>query len=170
MVASDSQDIPAGTTITLPDGTTVVLPEAWSELSIEDLAQLGIHPGMGPSDSLSVVAISDEGSALAGVNALAGGMTPNSASGCNGNVCIQLYGSGLTVDNWNSQANLPVTMCSYAVYWARGAIFKTSGQTCGTGGSQLLAFSGNATTWPNQTQLCSSWVNIAGKPCETVHS
>lgn len=169
VVASGSQDIPAGTTITLPDGTAVVLPEAWSDLSIDDLAKLGIHAGMGPSDSSSFVAISAEGSARAGVNALAGEVTPNSASGCNVNVCMQLHGSGLTVDTWNSQAQLSVTMCSFGVYWAAGVIFRTTNQACGSAGTLLEAY-GTSTTWPNNTKLCNSWVNIVGKPCNTVHS
>jgi hypothetical protein len=124
---------------------------------------------MGPADSTPVATLSGT-VAPDPVAASSGGVvTFLNALGCNQSICIQLIGSGLTLSQWNSQATLPASMCSYAVYWARGSVWKTSNTVCGTIGSVAWSYYGS-TTWPNKTQLCNTWGNIAGKPCETVHS
>ena len=41
--------------VTLPDGTRVTLDRPWHEYSIEDLAALGITPGMGGADVIAVI-------------------------------------------------------------------------------------------------------------------
>jgi hypothetical protein len=44
-----------GSAVRLPDGTEVVLPRELGELTVEELAELGITPGMGePSTVWSV--------------------------------------------------------------------------------------------------------------------
>jgi hypothetical protein len=45
---------PAGE-VTLPDGRRVTLDRPWHEYSTEDLAALGITPGMGGEDIIAVV-------------------------------------------------------------------------------------------------------------------
>ena len=37
-----------GDVLTLPDGSKVKLPKNWSEMTLQDLASLGIQPGMPP--------------------------------------------------------------------------------------------------------------------------
>jgi hypothetical protein len=39
----------------LPDGTEVVLPREFGELTVEELAALGITPGMGEPSTASLV-------------------------------------------------------------------------------------------------------------------
>lgn len=47
-------------TITLPDGRQVTLDRDWSEYTIEDLAALGITPGMGGGADIRVKVIPRE--------------------------------------------------------------------------------------------------------------
>jgi len=42
-------------TITLPDGRQVTLDRDWSEYTIDDLAALGITPGMGADTGMEIV-------------------------------------------------------------------------------------------------------------------
>ena len=42
------RSVRAGAVITLPDSSSVVLPKDWADMSIEDLAAIGIVPGDQP--------------------------------------------------------------------------------------------------------------------------
>jgi hypothetical protein len=91
--------------------------------------------------------------------------SPDSASGCSDDVCIEVIGSGLTVDNWNTWAYYDG--CSYAVYWEDREIAFTGEEVCDDGLLETLA-SGFG-EFENDTQVCNTWIGVAGEPCETVH-
>lgn len=89
------------------------------------------------------------------------------ASGCNGDVCIWLTGSGLYVDNWETRGYPDSYRCSYARFWRNGQVIATSETACG--GSGTVFYSSYGSGWfADGTQLCNTWTNLAGKPCKTV--
>ena len=153
----------AGTKITLPGGRVVTLPKPWSDMSISDLANLGIEPGMGPKVSTSV--------------APAGRVAPGSAqsaSGCNQEVCIILTGSGRKVTGWQTTGEYTGSsdaFCTYAVYWAPGnSVYATGITVCGGPGEYYGYYAEVPIVWSSNIELCNTWAGIPGKPCEEVHS
>lgn len=103
----------------------------------------------------------------AAARARRGTITPDSASGCNQEVCIEVIGSGLIVDQWNTFAYPPGDDCSFAAYWEDGEIAFTGEEVCGT---LLETFASDFDgEFDNGEQVCNSWVNIGGFPCETIH-
>lgn len=159
--AGDSTDIAAGTTVTLPNGKVIQLPKNWSQLSISDLARIGIHPGMGHA-TITVRPPK------------AGGVTANSASGCNDEVCIYVGGSGLIVQSWETTGlydGPEDPFCTYAVYWAPGdTIYATGWEVCGGLGTYYGYEQDTPIAFYTTTEICNTWVGIPGKPCEWVHS
>lgn len=95
--------------------------------------------------------------------------TPRDASGCNLEVCIEVIGSGLTVNNWNTVAYTTGPQCSFAGYWEGGQLAFTGKQLCGDGVLETFASNFDG-PFDNGEQVCNTWVDIAGKPCETIHS
>lgn len=96
---------------------------------------------------------------------------PDSASGCNQNVCISVSGSGTYVSNWNTQAFGNVG-CSHALYLVDGASWLESLAICPSSSAQgvyyfNLNYDGD---FGEETTLCNNWVSnpINGFPCETV--
>lgn len=98
-----------------------------------------------------------------------GTIAPNSASGCNQNVCIFVYGSGLHVDEIDSTAVLPRQMCTVWRIYANGSLIGRSNMVCGRAGATVFGFWHINRNFPNQTKLCVSWFGVPGLPCETVH-
>ena len=133
----------------------------WRDLSMQQLASAGIHPGMS--------------SGGAAITAAAGPkIAPRSASGCNYSLydamCIYVFGSGLLVDDWDTSVSnyFALNKCSYAGYWVAGVLTGTSNVVCGNG--DFWAYSTPAQYYINGTQLCNTWLGWAGKPCEKVVS
>lgn len=128
----------------------------WSGLTQAQLASAGIHPGMAaPDGSLpSVVALS--------------GVQPKSAFGCTANICIYITGSGLLVNEWDTSASNNVPMCTFAAYWVRGSIYATTNSVCGNG--DFWGYWAANRTFVDGSQLCNTWAQFAGKPCETIHA
>lgn len=131
----------------------------WRGLSAAQLAGAGIRPGMAPPDGTKISAKFTPGATV----------TPNSASGCSGRVCIYVFGSGLHVDDWDTSATNSSYLCTYAGYWVAGVLTGTSNVVCGDSG-QFWAYWTPARYYINGTQLCNTWLSLSGKPCETVHS
>jgi hypothetical protein len=106
--------------------------------------------------------------------AVTGSLAPagvNYAAGCNQEVCIEINGSGLTVDSWFTSAYTAVVdECSYPVYWEDDEIAFTGEEICGGADGTLLeaTATGFEGEWENGEQLCNTWIDIAGKPCETI--
>ncbi len=150
----------AGSVITLPTGDRVVLPQDLDEMSIEDLAAIGLVPNMAGADH------DDDGIAL--VDPSPGG---RSATKCDGKVCLMLVGTGLTMQQWITQATFTSADCTFASYWQGSTVLSTSGTICGeVGDVAQSAKAGMPRSFPNGTVLCNTWVGVSGKPCATVHS
>jgi len=167
-----------GTVITLPSGKSVTLPKNWSQMTIGDLANLGIHANMRPSKALRaqlahrgiyLPAMAAAPSASARP-ALGQGITLTSAYGCNKSVCISLTGSGWVIDNWYTTAYDAVATCTYAAYWLFGGIYATSNTVCSGANSDYYSDLGYGISTLGNTNACNTWVHIAGKPCEYVHN
>lgn len=138
----------------------------WRDLSVQQLASVGIHPGM----TAAGAAIS----AVAVPRAAGHENVSESSSGCNyslyDSMCIYLFGSGLLVDDWDTSVSnyFALDKCTYAGYWVAGVLTGTSNVVCGTG--DFWAYSTPAQYYINGTQLCNTWLGWAGKPCEIVRS
>jgi hypothetical protein len=151
-----SGDMPAGTRITLPDGRHVTLPEAWTEMTIADLARIGIHSDMGPR-------IEDTRAAV----------RPDSANSCDLDVCIYVTGSGLRVNYWQTTGDYegPTPVCVYSVYWApANTIYSTGIPVCGGEGTYYSYDKDVPIIWGGNVTLCNSWTEMYGKPCVGVHT
>ena len=118
------------------------------------------HAGTEPSEpDITVEFIPDE----------PGTVGTMSASGCNIDVCIYLYGSGLTVDKWETTGTVTSSTCSYARFYADDTLIATSSTICSSGSGTLKATWNNPGWFADGTQLCNSWSGISGYPCKTVH-
>jgi hypothetical protein len=153
-------------TTTLPDGTQLV--SGWVSN-----AYLAAHPDAIPQPLGSAVQAA----------ASADAVTPMSAQGCNQNVCINIVGSGLVVDSWETTAMNSKSMCTHALYdiyepgnpvSGKEPSFSITGQKlCGEGAGVFYDYeSAGKLNYPNHTHLCNAWVRqiISGYPCEEIHS
>jgi hypothetical protein len=97
---------------------------------------------------------------------------PASSSGCNGQICITVHGTGLHVD-WiftsaDNNFNFPVTGHSYVT--RNGSVVKTwSTETIAAHGSTAHTWTVNA-NWRNGDVACAGFVGLSGLPCKTIHS
>jgi hypothetical protein len=95
-----------------------------------------------------------------------------SATGTNGAVTIILTGSGLIVNDWTTTA-MVTTNCAQAFFQENGSTINSSGLLCAGSGTYSSDWSNpgpDGGFFPNNTQLCNTWLNQSGRPCETVHS
>jgi hypothetical protein len=95
-------------------------------------------------------------------------ITPQTASGCNQDVCIYVEGSGNQVTYWSTTTALPASMCSVAKYWANGVLVYEGNTKCGSSGAQVFSYWSNPGYFATGTVLCNTWTGIPGKPCETI--
>jgi hypothetical protein len=138
----------------------------WKNLTKAQLASAGIRPGM-PGIAINAPVAVAKAKAPAAVS-------PDTGSGCNfnvvaGSMCIYVYGTGLKTTSWDTSVANPlgIDTCTYAGYWVNNVLALTSNTVCGNG--EFWAYDSGTITWPNQTQLCNTWVNFGGKPCLVVH-
>jgi hypothetical protein len=94
--------------------------------------------------------------------------SPLTASGCNQNVCIYVVGSGTQVTKWETTAVLPAAMCTVAKYWANGVVIYEGTIKCGSSGAQVLSYWSDPGYFAPGTQVCNTWTNVPGRPCETI--
>jgi hypothetical protein len=151
----------------------------WKGLTKAQLASAGIRPGMpGSATELPVpVAVAKAPAATTAMTGTAAraAVTPDTGAGCNfnvvaGSMCIYVYGTGLKTTSWDTSVANPlgIDTCTYAGYWVDDVLAITSNEVCGDG--EFWAYDVGTITWPNQTQLCNTWVNFGGKPCLVVHT
>lgn len=180
--ADDLEPGTAGSTAILPDGTEVVFPKDFADMSVAELAEIGIVPGMGETGEASVgdpseiPAFGGDGVAIALADD-GGVITPMDASGCTADfVCQQLQaqgGSGRTIIGWYSWVlRFPTTGTTYAAWWEGQRIVGTTNSVSVRAGqdTSLAVKGGLPKTYANNTTLCTTWAGVAGKPCHTVHS
>jgi len=161
-----------GAVIGLPNGNTVTLPKNWSQMTVADAAKLGIHPNMAPSQKL-LTKLASEGvdvTKSANTTSPAATIHPDSASGCNVNVCISLTGSGTVVDTWETEGynSAEDPFCTFSVYWLGGDVLDTGENVCG-GLGWYVGYLGYGIATGGTIQACNSWISISGYPCETIH-
>jgi hypothetical protein len=131
-----------------------------SFLTVAQGRVLGVRPGMaGKNGKVPTITARQTG-----------GIVPNSASGCNLDVCINVIGRGLTVSNWFTTAFDADPTCTFAAYWANGAVIATSNELCGGAFTDYSSEWADPGDFADGTQVCNSWVTISGFPCETIHS
>ncbi|MGC4174355.1 hypothetical protein [Demequina sp.] len=157
--AAAAPSLTSGSTIYLPSGKAVVLPKDFDKLTVAELAKLGVVPNMNNAGGASVIAQPTPV------------VQPQSATGCNKQVCIMVTGSGLHITKWQSTGASSPPVCTFATFWRNTTILATTPEICGPEHTTYLATKANMPMdFLNGTILCNSWVSIAGKPCETVHS
>lgn len=97
--------------------------------------------------------------------------SPDSHSGCNGNTCIDVYGSGETVAGWDTYASLGSGVCGYAYFYIDGGLYAYS-NNCYRGNTPKIYAPGTPFTFKGTAdhQLCNEWSpGGTGYPCATVH-
>jgi hypothetical protein len=94
--------------------------------------------------------------------------SPLTASGCNQNVCIYVVGSGTQVTKWETTAVLPTAMCTVAKYWANGVLVYEGTIKCGSAGGSVMSYWTRPGYFAAGTQVCNTWANVQGRPCETI--
>lgn len=95
-------------------------------------------------------------------------VNPDSASGCNQSVCIEVTGAGNHVTRWMTTAVLPSKICTFAEYWANGELVYVGNTKCGSKGDEVSSYWSDPGDFSKGTQLCNTWSGITGKPCETI--
>jgi hypothetical protein len=148
----------------------------WKGLTSAQLASAAISPGMGHSATYAPAAKATPRAATTTVRGKAAptAVTPDTGSGCNfnavaGSMCIYVYGTGQTTTEWDTSVANPlgIDTCTYAGYWVNDKLLGTSNEVCGDGA--FWGYDSGTITWPNQTQLCNTWLHFSGKPCLVVH-
>jgi hypothetical protein len=109
------------------------------------------------------------------IEVLPPGVTPQSASGCNLDVCISIVGEDLHVDKVSGTGKSPGQRCVTFDVDANLTTVARSNVACGSFGSIFVG------TWPanrnfaNKTKLCDAFRGVGGAPgvlgypCKTVH-
>jgi hypothetical protein len=99
-------------------------------------------------------------------------VTPNTASGCNSDVCITVNGSGLFVNFVFTSGHNPnsFSVSSHPYITANG-VTVNSGSTRTIAAGSTSSYTWNSQrSFANNTVICAGWTGISGFPCETVHS
>lgn len=95
-------------------------------------------------------------------------VTPDSASGCNQDVCIQIVGSSNKVNDWDSQAYWDGSyLCTRSRFYANNNLIRTGTVVCGGAGVFYTYWTPNK-YFPSPTLACNRWTSIPGYPCETI--
>jgi hypothetical protein len=96
------------------------------------------------------------------------GVRPDSASGCNINVCINIIGSSNYVTEWYTTAITEEAACTWADFLANGGIALSADVVCGDGPGVFYSYWYPARTFSSPTHACNRWFNMPGLPCETI--
>ena len=111
--------------------------------------------------------------ATAGWNPSSTQIQPLDAFGCdnwyNQNVCIDLYGSGLHIDQWNTTA-FGNWGCSTAYDQINGSSIHNSPRICpssGSSGVYYFYWTANR-NFHDGDQACNQWSGAWGRPCEWI--
>lgn len=138
-------------------------------LTTSEADRLGVRPNTLYIDTPAVRAAAASVRTVAGTGAVRPNTVaqPASHTGCNSDVCIEVNGTGLWVNYWNTWAFPPEEYCSYADFWQDGELAFTGADLCGT---YMETDATMETDYDNHTDLCNTWSGISGKPCAEVHS
>lgn len=143
--------------VTLSDGSVQTL--GWKPLSALDSEKSTL---LNDSMAKSIIDLDPE-------------MRPQSAFGCNGDVCIDLDGNGLYLNYWKTQAtgNEGCVQADYRIDTSSTSRrVNLSPYICSTRSGAGVYYD----TWDfppkfaDPSTVCNRWTKIAGYPCKTVHS
>jgi len=123
------------------------------------------HPGQ-----IAGLRMQPDGSITTSNSSAPASVTPDSANGCNRDVCIDIQGSSLYVYEWSTTAYGNVG-CTHTQFQA-GRLTRNGPTICPTGSGDGVYYdtTGPIGVFPNHQQVCNVWRSIAGRPCETIHS
>jgi hypothetical protein len=95
--------------------------------------------------------------------------SPDSAFGCNQDVCISIAGNGTYVAYWATAA-FPTYgyRCTDPYYWSAGRIIYTGPPQCRASSYYQSAAYVSDNWATSNVQVCNTWAGIPGKPCETI--
>jgi hypothetical protein len=98
-----------------------------------------------------------------------GPVVPDSASGCDLDVCIEVDGASTTVTGWVTTA-YGNTGCANAYFaWNQGYYVGPTVCPSGSGSGVYYDSTGPTGYFPNGDQLCNYWYNgPPGEPCEYI--
>jgi hypothetical protein len=112
----------------------------------------------------SVAAAKTEASATPAI-----GVQPNSASGCNQDVCIQINGYSNYISYWGTTGFNDGPLCSWPDWWYALNVVATTDILCVDDAGVFIGdWYPNRRFTPNPATACNSWWAINGFPCETV--
>lgn len=95
-------------------------------------------------------------------------MIPDSASGCNQDVCISIIGSSNHVSDWNTTAYWDGGyICTQSHWVINNANVRTGSGACGGAGVFFSDWVANR-YFPSPSLACNWWKVIPGYPCETI--
>ena len=134
----------------------------WSRLTLAQLAQAGIYPGMG-SGGRVMSKKEAEGS---------GDVSVLSAKKCKGTknknqVCLTITGKKLKVTEMSTRWYAKYTRYSIASFWKGSNIIHTSQTIHGSG--WLGYYWGKDQKFKDGTTICTTWQEISYKPCAKIH-
>ncbi|MGW7260525.1 hypothetical protein [Streptomyces sp. NPDC054834] len=99
---------------------------------------------------------------------------PASAHPCDDQVCMDITGTGLTVDKWTSTAAGNVGCTIATGDWLHGTTYgaKHSGLICSDSSGPGIYYwaHGPKGHYPNGTEVCTYWDEISGYPCAEIHN
>jgi hypothetical protein len=96
---------------------------------------------------------------------------PDSASGCNKQTCIFVWGNGRHVSYWSTTGSDTFAYrCTQPGFWVGGIVAFYGSLYCSSNDFYYsLGLSNYNFTGTGNLQICNTWVNgPAGHPCETV--
>ena len=142
-----STQTPGHVQITSPDGRSA----GWASINY-----LESHPGAIPG-----VTIHKEPR---------GSAQPASASGCNGDVCIDITGTGVIITKWGTTGYGNVG-CTWANFYYEGGDY-AGPDVCPNSADPgvYYDYTGPTGYYRSGSEVCNAWYRIPGFPCETIHS
>lgn len=164
----------AGQSVHFANGKSVVIPKNWTDMTVADLAQIGIKPN---TDYTGKTPKAVTGRTTATASQPSTGVHILNASGTNKQVSISLEsrgGKGPIITFWGTTAidYTGTYICTYAVYYSNGSIVETGGEVCGQAPAGYPSqFVGTNLDLPKNyggKQLCNTWVHFTGRPCKDV--
>lgn len=99
------------------------------------------------------------------------GAHPDSASGCNQQTCIYVWGNGRHVSYWSTTGTAAFGYrCTQPAFWVGGVVGFYGSLYCSSNDFYYsLGLSNYNFTGTGNLQVCNTWVNgPKGKPCETI--
>jgi hypothetical protein len=102
--------------------------------------------------------------------ASADGLSPLSASGCNGDVCLSVTGNGTSVSAWSTSVEPSSAICTHAEFLVNNSLVGQSATKCLASSQSASASLNNPSglSLSPGDQLCNEWAGVPGKPCATI--